>query len=227
MRAIKTLVTALFLSMAASVAVLPGTVAMAQETQVSETASSFDVLYGGTQFASDTTVAALRQIIKVVPYVGVVLFVVGIFVAIFSTRNKGHRRWGLKMAISEAIIMYVLYIALILTHDYVCLDKTVQFSSQPAQMDFYEKTYYDAMAGIIADGQSFLFLSNDWVNGVAVAGRGMYVSIVGLLVFASISIGALLVLITKRERAIRRFALAGLCIVSPITLEIGYLFFRL
>lgn len=186
-----------------------------------------EVITEGGEAAANFTAKIVWQMITFLPYVGVVLFVVGIFIAIFSTRNKGNRRWGLKMAIMEAVIVFIMYIALILVYDYVCLDRTVQLSSRPEQQDFYEKTYYDTVDRMKVEGQSFLFLGRDWINGVASAGRSTYMSVVALLIYASISIGVLLLLITKMDKSIRRFALAGLCIASPLTLIVGAIFLSL
>lgn len=170
----------------------------------------------------------LWLVITFLPYVGVTLFLVGIFVAIFSIRNKGNRRWGLKLAITMTVLTFLLYIVLILAYDFVCNAGTVQFTSRPGQEkeNFCEKIYFDTVEKMKVEGQSFLFLGKDWISGMASAGRSVYMSIFILLIFVSVSVGMILLLVTKRDVAIRRFALAGLCIASPLTLIVGAIFLR-
>ena len=228
MKATRGILIKLLLCVMLFMAISPRKVVSASGGPVANDSSIVDnvseVLQEGKDTAQDITSRMLWQGIKVLPYVGVVLFVIGIFVAIFSTRNKGNRRWGLKLAISEAIIVFLLYVGLILVYDFVYHDGVIQFASRPEQVDFYEKVYYDTVDRMKAEGQSFLFLGNDWINGVASAGRSVYMSVVALLVFVSICIGLVLRLVTKRDKSIRRFALAGLCIVSPLTLIVGAIF---
>ncbi len=224
------ILTRILLCLMLFVAFSPRDIVYATEEQVASDPALMDgvrdALQEGEATVRNFTSDMLWQVIQFLPYVGVVLFVIGIFVAIFSTRNKGNRRWGLKLAITEAIIVFLLYIALILVYDFVCNEGTVQFTSRPAQENFYEKTYFDTVDRMKAEGQSFLFLGEDWIGGIASAGRSMYMSIFILLIFVSVSIGALLLLITKRDAAIRRFALAGLCIASPLTLIVGAVFLK-
>lgn len=186
-----------------------------------------DVLKTGETQANALTLEILEQGIKVIPFVGVILFLIGVGVAVFSTRNKGNRRWGIKLAVTQTVISYILYIAMILAYDFAFHDGVVGFVSWPEQMSFYEKVYYDTIIGLENDGQRFLFLEEDWSGSVTIAARRMYESIVGLLVFVSIGVGCLLFVVTKRERAIRRFALAGMCIAIPAALVVGYQFLKM
>lgn len=222
------ILTKILLCMMLFVAFSPRDIVYATEDQVASEPAVMDevreALQEGEATARNFTSDMLLQMIIFLPYVGVVLFVIGIFVAIFSTRNKGNRRWGLKLAITESIIVFLLYVVLVLVYDYVCYGRIVQFTSRPEQLDFFEKTYYDTVDRMKVEGQSFIFLGNDWINGVASAGRSVYMSVVALLVFASISIGIVLRFVTKRDKAIRRFALAGLCIASPLALVVGAIF---
>ena len=232
MKAKRSIILRIFLCVVLFIAVSQDVVvakAAAEQTaeESATVAEEVGVLKDGEAKAKNLTAVGLKQIIKVVPYVGVVLFIVGILVAVFSTRNKGNRRWGLKLAISETIITYILYIALTLVYDFAYNDGPVRLSSRPEQEAFYEKAYYDTVDGMKEEGQSFLFLGEDWLEGAAVASRRMYVSIVGALVFVSISAGVLLLIVTKRDKAIRRFAFAGMCIATPVTLVIGYLFLKM
>ncbi len=226
----KGVLTKILLCVMLFVAVLPREYAFATEEQAAGSSAIFDdvsdALQEGETAARDITTDILWRTINYLPYVGVVLFVIGIFVAIFSTRNKGNRRWGLKLAITEAIIVFMLYIGLMLVYDFVYNEGVVQFTSRPAQQNFYEKTYFDTVERMKVEGQSFLFLGKDWIDGVASAGRSMYMSIFILLMFVSISVGVILLLVTKRDAAIRRFALAGLCIASPLTLIVGAVFLK-
>lgn len=226
----KGVLTKIILCVMLFVAVLPREYAFAAEEQAADSSTIFDnvsdTLQEGETAARDITTDILWRTINFLPYVGVVLFVIGIFVAIFSTRNKGNRRWGLKLAITEAIIVFMLYIGLMLVYDFVYNEGVVQFTSRPAQQNFYEKTYFDTVERMKVEGQSFLFLGKDWIEGIATAGRSMYMSIFILLMFVSISVGIILLLVTKRDAAIRRFALAGLCIASPLTLIVGAIFLK-
>lgn len=181
----------------------------------------------GGEKASELTLSALRQMIRIVPYVGVILFLVGVFLAVFSTRNKGNRRFGIKMAVTEAIIVYVVYIGLILMYDFAYNKGVIQFASQPINAERYEKVYFDVLQSLKNDGESFLFLGADWISGLAVAGRRMYVSVVELLMYVSVSAGILVFFVTKRDKPIRRFAIAGMCIVIPVALFVGYRFLKI
>lgn len=196
-------------------------VVLQQIEQIGNTAEE-----GGKQ-AKNLTLSALAQMIRIVPYIGIVLFLVGIFLAVFSTRNKGNRRMGIKMAVTEAVIVYVVYIALVLTYDLAYGNGIVQFASRPIQADRYEEVYFNVLQDLKNDGESFLFLGADWISSLAVAGRRMYVSVVWLLIYACVSAGLLIFFVTKRDKAIRRFAVVGLCIILPTALFIGYQFLRI
>lgn len=181
---------------------------------------------GGTKI-KDMVAAGLGKAVSAVPYAGIIAFLVGIFIAVFSTRNKGNRRYGLKLAVAAVVISYILYVALTLIGDYICHDGPVRFASRPERESFYEKAYYDTVEELGKENQGFLFLGKGWISDMLAACRKVYISIADLLVYVSISTGVLLLFITKRDKAIRRFALGGLCIVSPVTLMAGYLFLRM
>jgi len=168
----------------------------------------------------------LRQIIGLIPFIGVVLFLIGVAVAVFSVRNKGNRRWGLKLAISEAIITYLLFIAFTLVYDIAYKRYPVRYTSRPKQETIYENAYYNAVDELKEEGRGFLFFERGWMKKSVVAGRKMYTSVAPWLAFVSFSSGVLLFILTKRDVAIRRLAVAGMCVVVPVALMVGYRFLK-
>lgn len=186
-----------------------------------------EALKTGESQAREITIVMLEKAIKIIPYIGVILFVLGIFVAVFSTRNKGNRRWGVKAAVTEAIIAYFLYISMILIYDFMYHDWNIGLLGRPENVSFYGNIYYNTLERLRMDGQRYVFLEKGWQDGFVDAGRRMYMSVVWLLSFASIGVGILLLVVTKREKGFRRFAFAGMCIAIPAALMVGYQFLKM
>lgn len=169
-------------------------------------------------------VGILKKITSLIPILGLALFLLGIIVAVFSVRNKGSRRWGIKLAVSEVVITYFLYVGLTLVCDILLNHCAVEYTSRPEQTTVSEEVYYDVMDELKDGEQDFLFFKDGWTEKMAKAGRKTYLDVAFTFAFVSISCGALLFFITKRNAAIRRLAIAGMCVVIPAALFIGYRF---
>lgn len=164
----------------------------------------------------------LRQVIGFLPLVGVTLFLFGVVVAVFSVRNKGNKRWGIKLAVTEVLIVYLLYIGFTLAYDFLYKRYPVKMTSRPEQTNVYEDVYYGAVEELREKGQNFLLFEHGWLGKATVAGRKAYTDVALLFAFVSFSSGILLFVLTKRDLAIRRLALVGMCVVVPAALIIGY-----
>lgn len=209
---------------------LPKHIVMAGE-QVSEEIDVIDGMLGklneGEVKVKDIERTILEKLIRFLPYIGVILFVIGIFVAVFSIRNKGNRRWGIKLAVTEAIIVYFLYISMTFAYDFFFQKNVIGLLERPGTLSVYGRIYYNTLERLYMEGQQFVFLGEGWQDDFVNAIRRMYMSIVGLLSFASIGIGVLLLVVNKREKGFRRFAFAGMCIAIPAALIVGYQFLKM
>lgn len=177
--------------------------------------------------AEDVGYVVLEKGIQILPYIGVVLCVFGVFVAVFSIRNKGNRRWGIKLAVTVVIVVYFLYISMLLLYDFVVHMGVIGLLERPEQPSVYENIYYNVLDRLRIDGQQFVLFEEGWQDDFVISVRQMYADIVGLLSFVSIGIGSLLLVVNKREKGFRRFAFAGMCVVIPATLMVGYQFLKM
>lgn len=185
-----------------------------------------DAIESGAAQIGNLGLAGVRKVIQLIPFIGVGLFLVGIVVAVFSTRNKGNKRWGLKLAITEVILTYVLYVVIILIYDFALRRYPVMETKRPAEQSVYDKIYYDVIDEMKADQEEFILLKKGWTNKAIVAGRRVVSSVAVVLIFSSLSVGVLLLIVTRTDRATRRFALAGMCIVLPVTLIVVYQYLK-
>ena len=202
-----------------------GNVAAPEDITESEKAV-VDVLQETTEQSQRILDVAVQKGIVFLPYLGIVLFILGIVVAVFSTKNKGWRRWGVRFAVIEAVIIFLLYTALVLANDYYIAFKPIGYATRSEEPDRYELIYHDTVEELKENNQDFLLLKPGSLLSAADIGRALYVQYAGFFAFVCVSVGLLFVILTKRDRIFARWAFGGMCIVIPVVLFVGYQYLK-
>lgn len=187
----------------------------------------FDVYYEAEEESWYTLGGFLLKLREIMPYLGIALFVLGIVLFVFSTKNKGMKRFGIRMAIIEAVVTFGIYITVSLVYDHQCTDIAFGIEEKGEVVGRYEAVYYENLVALQDAGQNFVLMQDKWHHDAATAGRKYYMSAVPLFVFVSIGVGILFFLITKRDKTFRWWSIVGMCIILPAVLTIGYQYIKI
>lgn len=164
----------------------------------------------------------LEKVIYYIPFVGIGVFLVGAFIAIFSILNKSNRRWGIRMAVVTSIALYAAYIFIILIYDVNFIGKQPAAVIRPENLDHYGEVYFDVWEEVLdaerLAGLADKTLSTDVISILRLFYQESAMD-VGVVVFG---LGLLLSIIMKRNPVLKKWAGIVLCVVVPIVLYVGY-----
>lgn len=173
--------------------------------------------------AQGTLGIILQKAIKIIPYIGIVMFVIGLIIGVLSTKNKGMRRYGIRFGILGASLMFILYVGFAIYYDFQCTDEPLQIAQKREEITEHERIYFDNIEQLDTEGLSFILFSHEkWYHDAALAGRRYYTEAALLFGGISVGLGILFCLVTRRDRNFFRWSLVGMCVVVPLVLVIGY-----
>ena len=185
----------------------------------------FDGFFIADENARLSTAHIFEALARIMPYIGVAGLIVGAVIAVLSIRNKGWRRWGVRVAAILSTGAFLFYICLCLVHDLYSLKLTAAIAEMPADMDSYNMTYYQTLERLDDDALHFVFGAGAgdtvWYRLAGNASKVLYNNIYYSLAFVSVQMGLLFALISKGDRALRTWSVFGLCIIIPAALLIG------
>ncbi len=162
----------------------------------------------------------LRNIIRWIPVVGAALFVLGVLVAVLSSKSNEWRKWGIRVAAIESIIAFVIYLVACISYDkYYHVDGVTNPASQ-----YYVDRYQELIANVRG--------ISDVYTAARAEGKGAIVSFLQLfsyffktavipLVVICIGSGLMVCLMAQGKKNVQRWAIVGLCVVAPIAIIVG------
>ena len=174
-----------------------------------------DILKSGTG-------ALFTALLRYIPVVGYIGLLVGILISVFSRKNKGARRWGVRIMILLPVIMFVAYLVVAILYDRL-LRKAGVVVSVTERQDFLRNVYVYVAANReplfrITGLDTFKTLVGDAVRNIV----NMYKATAFDFILVSISMGILVTLVSKRYREVRLWAMVCLCFVLPVVLGVCY-----
>lgn len=174
-----------------------------------------DILIGG----AGVVFSALLRYIPIVGYVGVLI---GLFIFVFSRKNKGARRWGVRLMILVPTFMFVAYLVVAILYDRL-LRKAGVVISVTERQDFLKDVYV-----YVASNREPLFritgldaIKNIFSNAVQNIVE-MYKATAFDFILVSVSMGIIVTLVSKRYKEVRLWATVCLCGVLPVILGVCY-----
>ena len=161
-------------------------------------------------------------LLRYIPVVGYIGLLVGLIISVFSRKNKGARRWGVRIMILLPVLMFVAYLVVAIMYDRLLLKAGVVVSVTDRQ-DFLRNVYVYVAANReplfrITGLDTFKTLVRDAVQNIV----DMYKATAFDFILVSISMGIIVTLVSKRYREVRLWAMVCLCCVLPAVLGVCY-----
>ena len=162
----------------------------------------------------------LRDVIRWIPVVGAVLFVVGILVGVLAVKSNEVRKWGIRMAAIESIVAFTVYLIACIAYDkYYHVDGVVNPASP-----YYVERYSEMMQNVRGISAVYATARNQG-DGVIVSFLRLFSyffkNAVAPLVLICVGGGLIVCLMAQGKKNVQRWAVVGLCIVAPMAILIG------
>lgn len=219
-----------------SLLLFPQTVSYASESDVvKEQGDQFDDLIaqikgeglgsevGGVDDVVKSGAGALfSALLRYIPIVGYIGFLVGLLFFVFSRKNKGARRWGVRIMILLPVLMFAMYLVVAIMYDRL-LAKAGVVVSVTERQDFLRNVYVSVAANRaplfrITGLETVKNLVSDAVLNIV----DMYKATAFDFILVSIMMGIIVTMVSKRYKEVRLWAMVCLCCVLPAVFGVCY-----